>query len=541
MFNLGPIDSAAYSFVLLAVVAMGGLALGSIHIRGLGFGVAGVLFAGLVAGHLGYKLNPVVLQFARDAGLVLFVYSIGSQAGPGFIASLRRSGLKLNFLALSTVVIGCIVALLAKKTFQLPLGAMAGMYSGSVTNTPSMAAAQEVLASRGSPTELVGQAYAVVYPGGVFGIILTMLLAKMVAARNGHEAKTAKVPREESLSTLAIEVSAAEWFGRRLSEALAASGSSAVISRHLSDGKIRAAHRDRHLAQGDILLAVGRQQDLECLCKCIGRASEKDPRAHQSGLSVRRIIVTRRQAQDEIGQVLSGVQGAVATRVRRGDVEFVPSPELQLQFGDIVQVVGEESGIQQATEILGNSARQLDHPQLIPVALGIALGVLLGSIPIHLPGLPVPIKLGLAGGPLIVALVLSRIGRIGPVVWYLPQSANFLMRELGIVVFLACVGVKSGEHFVETLRSGQGGTWILCGLAITLLPLFAMSVMALLMKIRFMTLCGLLAGSMTDPPALAFASALGPTEKAYVAYAAVYPLVMVARVISAQLLVVWGQ
>jgi putative transport protein len=486
------------------------------------------------------KLSPEVLHFAREAGLVLFVYAIGAEAGPGFIASLRRNGLTLNLLAVSTVILGCVVLVIVGKLTGVKMPVLAGIYSGSVTNTPSLAAATQVLADMGKPVDLPGLGYAMAYPGGVFGIIAVMLLTRAMLGSRAVQTEASAGPVGHLLGTLNIEVTSPDCVGRTLSEILQRSGSGVAVSRHRSKGEIRAGSPESVLSIGDVLLAVGQQQDLDSFCASVGRASSTDLRTHASELSVRRVLVTRRQAQERIGDVLAELRGANATRIQRSGIEFTPSPELRLQFGDIVQIVGEPEGIQQAIDILGNTTRQLDHPQLIPLGVGIALGVLLGSMPISVPGIPVPIKLGLAGGPLIAAMVLSRIGRIGSVVWYLPRSANFLMREMGIAIFLATVGLKSGEHFAETLRGGDGFLWMGCGLAVTVIPLLILTlVSSFILRLNFMTTCGLLAGSMTDPPALSFASSLGSAEQAYISYAAVYPLVMITRVVSAQLLVIW--
>lgn len=539
-------DSAPRSILILVLVAACGLAAGNLKFRGVGLGVAGVLFVGLLVGHLGVRLDAGTLELVRNASLILFVYAIGVQVGPGFLASLRHNGLTLNSLAVLIVAGGCLVTVVLGRAAGMHPGVMAGVYAGAVTNTPALAAAQQALREAGAwvPGQTPALGYAASYPFGVLGIILSIVLLKRllalvaVAERAEEENEAGEV---RPLSVLNIEVVNEEADHKPLREVVAMCGSAAVISRHLHGSTVYVAHPENTVTRGDVLLAVGPREELDRLCAGLGRESRLDLRALPSPVRVRQIVVTRRDMQGRpIEELGLHVQGVAVTRVQRNNVQFSPSPGLRLHFGDVLQVVGEEEALRAAEEVLGNSSRSLDHPQVIPILLGVSLGVVLGSWPIHLPGMAAPVRLGLAGGPLLAALILSRIGRIGPLIWYLPAAANFTIRELSIALFLACVGLSSGEHFAQSILKGDGLIWMACGAGVTVLPLLVAGVIGrLLFRLDFTTLSGLLAGSMTDPPALAFASSMTSSERAYVSYAAVYPLTMVLRVVTAQLLVLW--
>jgi putative transport protein len=339
---------------------------------------------------------------------------------------------------------------------------------------------------------------------------------------------------------MTLEVTNANLHGREIRKVPAYDDGDVVISRLFRDGQLTVATPRTVLRQGDVLLAVGPRDALDDLRVVVGRESPLDLTALPSAIIARVLLVTRRDVLgrnvDELD--LAGRLGVTVTRLRRNEVELPPSPDVRLQFGDTALVVGEEAAIAKAAQILGDSVHRLNHPQIIPIFVGLALGVLLGSLPITFPGMPAPVKMGLAGGPLIVAIVLSRLGHIGPMIWHMPPSANFILREVGIVLFLACVGIKSGGEFFDTLLHGPGLTWMAWGAAVTAVPLLMVGLFArLVLKLNYMSLCGLLAGSMTDPPALAFAGTVTGSDAPSLSYAAVYPLVMLMRVIVAQVLV----
>ncbi|MCC6682848.1 MAG: putative transporter [Phycisphaeraceae bacterium] len=551
-------QSVASAILILALVTALGLAIGSIRYKGLGLGIAGVLFAGIGFGHFGVHLNEEVLHFVREFGLVLFVYTIGMQVGPGFLASLRRAGLPLNVAAACIVIGGALLAVGFHKFLGVQLPAAVGLFSGATTNTPSLAAAQQALAdipmddaTRASITNLPGVGYAVAYPFGVIGIIMVMVLIRALFRVNmqQEEQTLAKVMHTEAprLSRLNIEVSNPNLAGIALkdvpllSSGGGASGGGLVVSRIFQDGQLSVPQPETALKLGDVLLAVGTQEELNQLRMVIGKESSMDLRTQPSTITTKRIVVTQKAPLGKTLAELDYVRrfGVALTRVSRSGVEMATMPGFALQYGDTVLAVGEKPAIDKVATELGDSPKTLNHPQVIPVFVGIALGILVGSIPFTLPGVPAPVKLGLAGGPLIVAIILSRVGNIGPLVWYLPISANFMLRELGIVLFLACVGLKSGQGFVDTLVHGPGLEWMGLAAIITVVPLLAVAlVMRLIYKTNYLMICGLLAGSMTDPPALQFANSVAGSDSPALAYATVYPLTMILRVLCAQLMVI---
>ena len=542
--------TVAGAILVLALAAALGLALGALRIRGIGLGIAGVLFAGLILGHFGVRLEAHVLEFAREFGLVLFVYTIGMQVGPGFLASLRRSGLPLNLIALAVIVLGVVTALAIGHAAGIDPPALVGILAGATTNTPSLAAAQQALkevartqpaaAELGSQT---GIGYAVAYPFGVLGTILALVAVRAIfrvsveAERKALEGGlAAEVPQ---LTRANLEVTNPNLVGMSLERVPLLSHTGLVVSRLYRDGALQVARPDTPLQLGDVLLAVGTRQELDDLRVVVGRESTLDLRKLPSAITSKRLIVTRREpAGRSLGELdFADRFGVQITRVGRAEIEVGAAPSLELHYGDTVLAVGHPDDIQKVAAELGDTPRDLNYPHLVPMFLGVALGVVLGSWPIVLPGLP-PLRLGLAGGPLLVAIALSRVRRLGPLIWYMPISANFMLREVGIVLFLAAVGLKAGDRFVETLLHGPGLTWLAAGAVMTLLPLLVVGLAArLVLRTNYLTLCGVLAGSMTDPPALSFATALARSDAPALAYASVYPLTMLLRVVAAQLLV----
>lgn len=547
LLELARSNTAAGSIIVIGAVIALGLALGGFRVRGVGLGVAGVLFAGLLFGHFGMSLNHEVMDFARDLGLIFFVFAIGLQVGPGFTSALRREGIALNALAMGTVVIGALIAVVGAWFIGLELPVAIGTLSGATTNTPSLAAAQSALMDTGATGDVAakpGVGYAVAYPFGVIGTILALVLVRVLfrinVAADREEIEHRATEPAEFLDRVNLRVENLALEGRTLGEISMFEESGVIISRVQHEGVQHVADPETVLHTGDIVLAVGPRPKLHALRLLVGPKADVDLSSAPSTISSRRLIVTKKNV---LGCTVSELKlreryHVQITRITRAGLELPVNTSLHLQYGDRVVAVGEAAGLDKAAEILGNSARALSHPDLVPVFIGIVVGVIVGSIPIHVPGVPAPVKLGLAGGPLLTAILLSQIQRIGPLVWYLPESAAFALRELGIVIFLACVGIKSGEHFAETLFSIEGLQCVLLGACVTFIPLMIIGMIARgVMKLNYLSVCGLLSGSMTDPPALAFATNITASESATVSYATVYPMTMVARVVIAQLIV----
>ncbi|OOF42426.1 transporter [Rodentibacter rarus] len=542
----------AITISLLALVAVIGLWIGHWKIKGVGLGIGGVLFGGIIVAHFtnqyGLQLNEHTLHFVQEFGLILFVYTIGIQVGPGFFASLRQSGLKLNGLAILIVIIGSLSVFVLHKAADVPLDIVLGIYSGAVTNTPSLGAGQQILSELGMPqaTATMGIAYAMAYPFGICGILLAMWLIRLFfrikideeAQRFNKESGQDK----ESLHTISVKVINRNLDGITLIEIPGFDDEDVVCSRLIRGESTIVPKADTEIHLDDILHLVGDGQGLKKMRLVIG--DEVDVPVLSSGGEIRaeRVVVTNEKV---LGKKIRTLQihqkyGVVISRLNRAGVELVPSGNTSLQFGDVLHMVGRTDVLDKAISIIGNAQQKLLQVQMLPVFLGIGLGVLLGSIPFYIPGFPVALKLGLAGGPLVVALILARIGSIGKLYWFMPPSANLALREIGIVLFLAVVGLKSGGNFVDTLVNGAGLEWMGYGMFITFVPLMIVGILArLYAKLNYLSICGLLAGSMTDPPALAFANEIKEDNgAASLSYATVYPLVMFLRIISPQLLAV---
>lgn len=547
----------ALTVSVLALVAVVGLWIGNVKIRGVGFGIGGVLFGGIIVGHFvdqaGVALSSPMLHFIQEFGLILFVYTIGIQVGPGFFASLRVSGLRLNLFAILIVILGGLVTAVLHKLFNIPLPVVLGIFSGAVTNTPALGAGQQILRDLGVPFDVVdqmGMSYAMAYPFGICGILLTMWLVRLFFRINVE--KEAQRFEESSgnghahLHTINVRVENPNLNQMAIQDVPMLNSDNIVCSR-LKRGELLMVPAPGTLIQaGDLLHLVGRPEDLHNAQLVIGQEVATSLSTRGTDLKVERVVVTNEKVLGKKIRDLHVKQryDVVISRLNRAGVELVASSSASLQFGDILNLVGRQEAIDAVAAELGNAQQKLQQVQMLPVFIGIGLGVLLGSIPLFIPGFPAALKLGLAGGPLIMALILGRIGSIGKLYWFMPPSANLALRELGIVLFLAVVGLKSGGDFVATLTEGDGLSWIAYGIFITAIPLLTVGILArVLAKMNYLTLCGMLAGSMTDPPALAFANNLHATSgAAALSYATVYPLVMFLRIITPQLLAVlfWG-
>lgn len=541
----GPVAKA---ILALSIVAASGLALGSLGVRGIRLGAAGVLFAGIFFGQLGMHIDERILEFVRDFGLLLFVYTVGLQVGPGFFSSVKQRGIQLNALGGAAVLLGGVMVAGFRFLFHFPVPVIGGLFAGATTNTPSLAAAQAVLQnvtnSNPASGDLLGMAYAVAYPFGIVGIILTMLLLRRIFSIDidleVRNVEMSAATSERTPDYIDLEVTNPNVDGLALRSLPFAGEVGVVFSRLLRGGTVTVPEDDSVVRLGDGLRLVGPKAKLMQLEPVIGRKSSIDIKSVPSELRTEHLYVTKREVLGKsLGELnFERAYGAVVTRITRAEVEFAATDSVRLQFGDFLFVVGSEEGVSQVGKLVGNKPKVLDHPHVLPVFVGILLGVVLGSLPIVLPGMPAPVRLGLAGGPLIVALILSQVGRLGPLIWYLSPAANLVLREIGIVLFLACVGLKSGSRFLEVLLSGSGFYWMAAGAILTFVPLMVIGLVARkFFKLDYPTLCGILAGSMTDPPALAFATSITKSDQPLVAYAAVYPLVMIFRVFLVQVLV----
>ncbi|HFV7911642.1 putative transporter [Escherichia sp. S2_ASV_4] len=543
----------ALTVSILALVAVVGLFIGNVKFRGIGLGIGGVLFGGIIVGHFvsqaGMTLSSDMLHVIQEFGLILFVYTIGIQVGPGFFASLRVSGLRLNLFAVLIVIIGGLVTAILHKLFDIPLPVVLGIFSGAVTNTPALGAGQQILRDLGTPMEMVdqmGMSYAMAYPFGICGILFTMWMLRVIFRVNveteAQQHESSRTNGGALIKTINIRVENPNLHDLAIKDVPILNGDKIICSRLKREETLKVPSPDTIIQLGDLLHLVGQPADLHNAQLVIGQEVDTSLSTKGTDLRVERVVVTN---ENVLGKRIRDLHfkeryDVVISRLNRAGVELGASGDISLQFGDILNLVGRPSAIDAVANVLGNAQQKLQQVQMLPVFIGIGLGVLLGSIPVFVPGFPAALKLGLAGGPLIMALILGRIGSIGKLYWFMPPSANLALRELGIVLFLSVVGLKSGGDFVNTLVNGEGLSWIGYGALITAVPLITVGILArMLAKMNYLTMCGMLAGSMTDPPALAFANNLHPTSgAAALSYATVYPLVMFLRIITPQLLAV---
>ena len=535
-------DGIATAVIVLALTIAIGLLLNRIKFGSVSLGVTWVLFVGIVLSHFGLTINPEICHFVKEFGLILFVYSIGIQVGPSFISSLRDGGIKLNMLAVLIILLGCCICYVIHLATGESLTTMVGVLSGAVTNTPGLGAAQSVVS--GEEASTMATAYAVAYPLGVVGIILSMLIIRWIF-RIKIEREASKAQRSDAPRTVRVDVRVTNHaiFGKTIEDILRITRSHFVVARifdHENQQRIASGHTE--LQENDILRIVVSSQEVELVQSLIGdvvkEVDAKEWGSASSHLEKRRIVVTKPELNGKhIGDLhIRENYHVTITRVVRAGIELVATYELRLQMGDVVVVVGRANDLDQVSTILGNSVKRLDRPNLFPIFVGMFLGVLLGSIPLFKFGMPAPVKLGLAGGPLIVAILLAKYGPKYKMITFTTNSANMMIREIGISLFLAAVGLGAGEGFVEAIVNG-GYWWILFGFAITVLPLLIVGIIARMgMKMDYFSLMGLMSGAMTDPPALAYANTVATNDRAAVAYATVYPLTMFLRIFTAQIL-----
>ena len=538
--------AVAHSILILSLVIAFGIMLGKIKIAGISFGVTGVLFIGIIFSHFGLNIDANLQHFIKELGLILFVYSIGLQVGPGFFSSFRKGGVVLNKIAFIVIFLGIITTVVLYYCTGLPMSTMVGIMSGAVTNTPGLGAAQQTFNDLhlGMDAPNIATGYAVAYPLGVIGSILIFILLRYILKIN-----TKKEEKENEIDAdqikdipgnpVSIEVTNPALDGKTIQEIQEISSRNFIISRicHQNDTQTL-VNADTKIKFGDKILVVAAAKDIEAIEVLIGRKVEMDWMLDTNMIS-RRFLITKPELNGKklADLRLRNTYGITITRINRSGIDLVAAGNLQLQIGDRVTVVGLEPSVLHAEQIFGNSMKRLNHPNLIPIFIGIAIGVLVGSIPFWLPGIPQPMKLGLAGGPLIVAILIGRYGPKYRMVTYTTMSANLMLREIGISLFLAAVGLGAGSNFISTIYNG-GYIWILYGALITVIPLFITGLIGkLYYKINYYTLTGVLAGASTNPPALAFINEQTNNDAPAVGYATVYPLSMFLRVLIAQLLI----
>lgn len=543
-------ESVAHSILLFSAIIAIGILLGKVRIKGISLGITFVLFVGILAGHLGLKIHPEVLHFMKEFGLILFVYSVGLQVGPGFLSSFKKGGLQLNLLSATIVVLGALVTITIHFIAKVPMPTMVGVMSGAVTNTPGLGAAQQAYYdTQGINDETIAMGYAVAYPLAVVGIIASIILLRYIfkidlkkeaeQLDNGHA-------QEANVSLISLEVSNPAIFGKSIKDiAPLLEGRKFIVSRilHHRTENIEIVSSKTTLDKEDRLLVVTTPDDARAVSAFIGTSldmSADDWALLDKQLVSKRVLVTRSNINGRTIKELNlrNNFGVNITRVNRAGIDLVAYPNLQLQIGDRLMIVGDANAIHNVSHTLGNQLKMLNEPHLVPIFIGIFLGVVLGSLPIAFPGIPQPVKLGLAGGPLIVAILMSILGTRYKLVTYTTLSANLMLREIGICFFLACVGLGAGDKFIDTIIHGGGVSWIGYGLIITLLPILTVAIFARkVLKINYYILIGMMAGSMTDPPALAYANSMADNDAPAVGYASVYPLTMFLRVLAAQLLI----
>ncbi len=540
-------SDVAHGIAVFSLAIALGVALGKLKIGGISLGITWVLFVGIALGHFGMSVEYGVLQFVKEFGLVLFVYSIGLQVGPSFFSSLKKTGLKMNMMAVGVVLLGVATAISIHFATGTPIPTMVGILSGAVTNTPGLGAAQQAYSDimNGVSDESISLGYAVAYPLGVLGAIGVIILFRFAFRDNIKEEleKQGASDGKTHAHRISIEVKNPVLFGRTIGDILDLHGARFVISRvRREDGKIDIATPETEIKRGDKLLVVVDAENEKFVTTFIGDKTDCEWQKIQSGLEARRIMITNsRVAGKTLGKLgLFGGYSFNITRVNRAGIDLVAYADLELQMGDRVTVVGSSDSIGNVEKILGNSMLKLRMPNLIPIFLGIFLGVAVGSIPFTLPGIPQSVKLGLAGGPLVVAILIARYGTKFKLVPYTTVSANLMLREVGIALFLAGVGIGAGEKFWDTVVQGNGLVWIFYGAIITIVPLLIAGVVAkFFVKMDYFTFIGVISGSITNPPALAYSNSIsGTMDKPSVAYSTVYPLSMFLRVMTAQLIII---
>lgn len=545
LYNLFFEQSALQAVVILSLITAVGLGLGKIHIFGISLGVTFVFFMGILAGHLGFTIDPQMLTYAESFGLVLFVYALGLQVGPGFFSSFQRGGCKLNLLSLGVIILGTIMAVLLSQFTTVALPDMVGILCGATTNTPALGAAQQTLKQLGEPTSGAALSCAVTYPLGVVGVILAILVVKKLFVRpkdmEDHEHDD---PNHTYIATFQVHNPAI--FDKNIQDIGKSGYPKFVISRVWRDGAVSIPTSDKILKENDRLLVITTEKDVPALTILFGEQENRDWNkedidwnAIDSKLISKHIVVSRPEINGKkLGSLrLRNTYGINISRVLRSGVQLLATPGLVLQLGDRLTVVGEAAAIHNVEKVLGNTVKTLKDPNLASIFIGIVVGLIVGSIPIAVPGISSPVKLGLAGGPIIIGILIGAYGPRLHLVTYTTRSANLMLRGIGLSLYLACLGLDAGGHFFETVMRPEGALWVGLGFIITFIPVVIMALVALrLCGMDFGSTCGMLCGSMANPMALNYANDIIPNDNPAVSYATVYPLGMFTRVIIAQLI-----
>ena len=540
-------NSIAHIVLLYSFVIAVGVLLGKIKFFGVSLGVTFVLFTGIVCGHFGLTGNTQILTFLQDFGLILFVFCIGLQVGPSFFSSFKKGGIAMNLVAMGIVALNIVVAVALyyglNGRIELPM--MVGILCGAVTNTPGLGAANEALSQLNYNGPQIAMGYACAYPLGVLGIIGSIIAIRYICRINLKKEEE-DIAKEEAANPhltprmMHLEVHNEALAGKTLLQVRDFMGRDFVCSRILQNGHVSIPNRDTVFHLGDQLFVVCAEDDAEAIIAFIGPKIEVDWEKQHTPMVSRRILITQPKMNGkQLGEFhFSSMYGVNVTRVNRSGMDIFASRNLTLQVGDRVMVVGPQDAVERVANLMGNSLKRLDHPNIVTIFVGIFLGIFFGSLPIAFPGIPTPVKLGLAGGPLIVSILIGRFGYKLKLVTYTTMSANLMLREIGIALFLASVGIKAGANFVNTVVDGDGLLYVGCGFLITVIPLLIMGAVARWhYKMNYFMLMGLIAGSNTDPPALAYSNQTAGNNAPAVGYSTVYPVSMFLRILTAQLLI----
>lgn len=538
--------SPVQAVIILSIIIALGLGLGKISLRGITLGVTWVFFVGILAGHLGFSIDPSMLAYAESFGLVLFVYELGLKVGPGFFSSFRKGGVRLNMLGFATVLLGTVLAVAFTYIFGVSMADMVGILCGATTNTPALGAAQQALQQLGMSANGAALSCAVTYPLGVVGVILAMILIRKLFVRPSDiSSGDHDEDNQTFIATFLVHNPAV--FGKTVREAAALVQPKFVISRLWRNGEVTIPTSDTLLHENDRVLVITTEQDLQTLTVLFGEHESRDWNTGNidwnkidSSLTSRQIIVSRPEINGKkLGSLrLRNTYGINITRVMRSGVRLLATPGLVLQLGDELTVVGKKTQIEKVAKVVGNTVTKLKDPNLAAIFIGIVLGLLLGSVPIVVPGISTPVKLGLAGGPIVVGILIGRFGPRFHMVTYTTRSANLMLRGIGLSLYLACLGLSAGANIMQTLTGGDGWIWIGLGFLITFVPVVVMGLVSMRWGgLDFGSSCGMLCGAMANPMALNYANDTLPGDNPAVSYATVYPLSMFSRVVIAQLLV----
>ena len=537
--------SAMQAVIVMAVIIALGLGLGKLRVCGISLGMTCVFFSGILIGHLGFSIDPDMLKYAESFGLVLFVYELGLQVGPGFFSSFRQGGILLNMLAFGVVAIGTLMAVLISEVGHVPMGDMIGILCGATTNTPALGAAQQALEQLGESADRAALSCAITYPLGVVGVILAMLLVrKLFVRKEDIERIDSGASNQTYIAT--FRVCNPAIVGKSIKDVVAWSGVKFVISRLWRENKVCIPVSEMKLQENDRLLVTTTDKDAIRLGILFGKQEQEDWNrkdidwdALDNQLVSKDVVITKLGLNGKkLGSLrLRNTYAINISRVTRSGVHLLATPNLVLQLGDRLTIVGEMSAVQEVEKLLGNSADTLRDPNLAAIFIGVVLGLVLGSIPFAVPGISTPIKLGLAGGPIVIGILIGSFGPRFRLVTYTTRSANLMLRGIGLSLYLACLGLDAGKHFFETVMRPEGLIWVSIGFSITFIPVVFMALLALRMtRLDFGSICGMLCGSMANPMALNYANDTLPGDNPAVSYATVYPLSMFCRVIIAQII-----